>query len=95
MLNQPSSDIVVESQENIEFFLAGSNKKTKVTGIGTFQLPTMTTAERNTLTPEVGDMIYNFDAGSVQIYVDTVAWDSNGNQIPGWINLYTPPPPPE
>ncbi len=68
-----------------------------IAGIGTFQLPKMTTAQRNNLTPEEGDMIYNFDVPTVQVYVGVSAWTSdpdNPETIPGWVNLFTPPPNP-
>jgi len=89
--NQTGSQLFVESTENINLALIGSNKKAKVTGIGTFQLPRMTTTQRNSLSPEVGDMIYNFDVGTVQAYVGTTGFTEEGEPIPGWVNLFQPP----
>jgi len=67
--------------------------KFKISGKGTFQLPTLLTAERDALTPEAGDMIYNVEVGTVQAYAVT-GYTGGGSQILGWVNLYDPPAPP-
>jgi hypothetical protein len=84
-----------ESTENINFALQGTGKKVTVTGTGTFQFPKLTTTQRDTLTPEVGDVIYNITVGTIQVYVEVAAWNQQTiTPIPGWVNLYTPPPEP-
>ena len=88
--NPISRQIFVESTEDVNFIMS-NNRKVKMSGVTAFQLPRITATQRNSLTPEIGDMIYNFDEGTVQAYVGTTGFTEEGDPIPGWINLYTPP----
>lgn len=96
IIAKSAADLIVEPSLNVVFALGNSTRKVKVTGIGALQLPNITTSQRNTFTPEVGDIIYNSDVSSVQMYVAIAGWtgDVPPNPIPGWITLYTAPPPP-
>jgi phage tail protein X len=57
---------------------------------GVFQLPGLTTTQRNALTPQLGDIIYNETTSQVQVYVGIASYVSF---VPtaGWVNLYNPP----
>lgn len=60
---------------------------------GVFKLPNLTTTQRNALSPQFGDIIYNGTTSQVQVYVQIASY--NGFEpIPGWVNLYNPPPQP-
>jgi len=48
-----------------------------------FKLASFTTTERNSLTPEFGDTIYNLETGKVQAYVG-----DTGDSTPGWVDLH-------
>ena len=101
--SKPAQNFAIEPANDAVVSL-NTNRKVVINGIGTLRLPTLSNAERDQLTPEVGDIIYNFNASSVQIYVGIVSWTQDPNPegtpnfqpepIPGWVNLYTPPPPP-
>lgn len=92
--NKPSTSITVDADQDVNFFIS-QNKKVKLTGTGCLQLSKLTTAQRNAFTPEVGDIIYNVDLSTVQIYVGITAWTGDPPvPVPGWISLYTPPDPP-
>jgi len=48
-----------------------------------FKLAGFTTTQRDTLTPEFGDTIYNSETGKVQAYVG-----DTGDSTPGWVDLH-------
>lgn len=48
-----------------------------------FKLASFTTTQRDTLTPEFGDTIYNSETGKVQAYVG-----DTGDSTPGWVDLH-------
>lgn len=90
-----NTEMIVETSNGLNVALT-TNKKFKITGFGTFTLPlVLSNTERAQLTPTVGDMIYNQTESTIQVYVGIVSWAGNPAQpVPGWINLYTPPPAP-
>lgn len=59
---------------------------------GVFKLPSLTTTERNALSPQFGDIIYNESTSQVQIYV-AIAGYNTGEPFAGWVNIYNPPAP--
>lgn len=60
---------------------------------GVFKLPTLSTTQRNALTPQFGDIIYNETTSQIQVYVAIASYVSFA-PAPGWVNLYNPPPAP-
>jgi hypothetical protein len=93
--NKTTLPITVETNSDIILAMTTANKKVKISGFGTLRLPVLNNLQKNALTPEEGDMIYNQEESTVQIYVGITNWASNPIEpVPGWVNLYTPPPPP-
>jgi hypothetical protein len=90
-----NTEMIIETANGFNVALT-TNKKFRITGFGTFTLPiVLSNTERAQLTPTVGDMIYNQSESTIQVYVGIVSWAGNPAQpVPGWINLYTPPPAP-
>lgn len=60
---------------------------------GVFKIPVLTTTQRNALSAQFGDIIYNNTTSQVQIYV-AIASYSGFEPVAGWVNLYNPPPEP-
>lgn len=59
------------------------------------RLPVLTTSERDGITPQIGDIIFNSTEGTVQVYVSISTWEgSPAEPVPGWTNLFEPPPEP-
>ena len=89
--NNPNQPLVLETDNDINLAITTPNRKVKITGFGAFRLPVLDNAQKNNLTPEQGDVIYNQEESTVQVYVGTIGFTEEGDPIPGWINLYTPP----
>jgi len=96
IIAKSATDLIIEPSTNVVFSLGNSTRKVKVTGVGSLRLPDITTAQRNSFTPEFGDIIYNSDVSSVQMYVAITGWTGGvpPAPIPGWVTLYTSPPAP-
>jgi len=84
----------IESNEDLTLTI-NSDKRVRILGAGVFQLPIIANnQQRDNIIAEEGDIIYNQDQSTIQVYVRIASWD-NGDPVPGWINLYNPPEEPD
>ena len=82
-----NGSIVTESSGTPEVFsetsiLLTATDRVEVTQ-SPFKLASFTNAQRDNLTPEFGDTIYNSETGKVQAYVG-----DTGDSTPGWVDLH-------
>lgn len=82
-----TSSITSDGDLNLE---SATGNRVQVSG-GPFRLPIMTLAERDSLSPSFGDLVYISDTSEVQVYVEIFDYDVDTNPIPGWANLFIPP----